>query len=161
MTICWTRFSERRLFSLLITVVAELQGAFMLHSHESFSQEKTRSLNLILLVTTDVQVGSFLQEVIDRETRHRVLLASYEQQALRVVEEVKPDLFLLDYELAEKSGFELYERLHAARGCADIPAFLSPLRRRFAPHVKQPALDTRELSPELEGFLSTLEELLV
>jgi hypothetical protein len=100
MTICWTRFSERRLFSLLITVVAELQGAFMLHSHESFSQEKTRSLNLILLVTTDVQVGSFLQEVIDRETRHRVLLYSYEQQALRVVEEVKPDLFLIDYELA-------------------------------------------------------------
>ncbi|WP_220201210.1 hypothetical protein [Reticulibacter mediterranei] len=133
----------------------------MLHSHESFSQEKTRSLHLILLVTTDVQVGSFLQQVIDRETRHRVLLAFHEQQALRVVEEVKPDLFLLDYELVEKSGFALYEQLHTARRCADIPAFLSPLRKRFARYVNLPSLEARELSSELERFLSTLEELLV
>jgi DNA-binding NtrC family response regulator len=161
MAFFWKRFAERRVFSLLVTVVAELQGAFMLHSHESFSQEKTRSLNLILVVTTDVQVGSFLQQMINRETRHRVLLAFHERQALRVVEEVKPDLFLLDYELVEKSGFQLYERLHAARGCADIPAFLSPLKRRFARYVKHPSLEVRELSSELDRFLSTLEELLV
>ena len=161
MAFVWKRFAERRVFSLLITVVAELQGAFMLHSHESFSQEKTRSLHVILVVTPDVQVGSFLQQVIDSETRHRVLLAFHERQALRVVEEVKPDLFLLDYEQIEKNGIELYEQLHAARGCADIPAFLSPLRRRFARHVKHPSLEARELSSELEHFLSTLEELLV
>lgn len=126
------------------------------------AQETTRSLKLILLVTNDAQMGSFLRQVIDRETRHHLLLACHEHQALQIVQEVKPDLFLLDYELAESNGFELYERLHATEGFEGIPALLSPFRIRFSAHqVKQPLLEGREASPELEGFLSTIEELLV
>jgi hypothetical protein len=162
MALFWKLFSGGRVFSSLITILAELQGAFMLDYHESFSKENTRSLKLILLVTNDVQVGSFLRRVIDKETRYHIFLACHEQQALQVIQEVRPDLFLLDYELVERSGFELYEQLHAAKGCEDIPALLSPLRMRLSPpHVAYPFLNDREPSPELESFLSTIEELLV
>jgi hypothetical protein len=160
MPFSWKRIARRRRFSFLVTILAALQGAFMLDSHQSFSQETTRSLKLILLVTKDAKIGSLLRQVIDKETKHHVLLACHEQQALQVVQEVRPDLFLLDYELVERSGFDLYERLHAIKGCEGIPALLSPLRMRFA-QMKYPRLEGGEPSPELDRFLSTIEELLV
>ena len=126
-----------------------------------FSKENARSLKLILLVVNDAKAGSFLARVIKREMAHHVIFASHEQQALNVIQEIKPDLFLLDYALVSKGGFELYDRLHAAEGLEAVPAILSDISTRFVCRsLRKQYLRGGEKSPELEDFLRMIQELL-
>jgi CheY-like chemotaxis protein len=133
----------------------------MLEHRNLFSEENTRSLKLILLVVNDVKVGLFLARVIKREMMHHVIFASHEFQALKIVQEVKPDLFLLDYKLVSKGDFKLYDRLHATKGLEEVPAILSDISTRFSCHdLKQWCLGDEEKSSELEDFLHLIQEIL-
>jgi CheY-like chemotaxis protein len=80
-------------------------------------------------------------------------------QALKTVRSLKPNLFLLDYQLPSMNGIKLYDRLHAIKELADIPAIvfsanppLQKVRERKLACLKKPV--------ELDELLHTIEELL-
>jgi PleD family two-component response regulator len=124
-------------------------------------EENVRSLKLILLIVNHAKVGPFLVRVIKKETRHHVMLASHEHQAFKVIQEIKPDLLLLDFELVWKDGFQLYERLHATEGLKHVPVILSDISTRFVCHsLRKQYLRSGEKSSELEDFLHTIQEVL-
>jgi PleD family two-component response regulator len=133
----------------------------MLEHYNSCSGENTRGLKLILLVVNDERIGSFLVRVIRKETAHHVMLAAHEQQALKMSREIKPDLFLLDYELDSGDSFALYDQLHTTKGLEEVPALLWHISTRFPRHgLKQQYFRNGKKSAELEEFLHALQEVL-
>jgi len=44
--------------------------------------------------------------------------------ALNFVKHIKPHLLLLDYDLSDMNGMDLYELLHEAQQMADVPAII-------------------------------------
>ncbi len=90
----------------------------MLQKHEQGQKA------IILLVEDDVHLGRLLTEMISLGTPYQSVLVSDSLEALRVVREVKPILFLLDYHLPHMHGLALYDRLHAIEELAQVPAIL-------------------------------------
>jgi CheY-like chemotaxis protein len=79
--------------------------------------------------------------------------------ALNVVEEIIPDLFLLDYHLPVMNGLELYDKLHTIKGLEDIPAIL------ITAGVLEHDISNRKLvgiskPVDLEKLLDLIEDLL-
>ncbi len=133
----------------------------MLYYHKAFSEGFFRFPKVILLVVKDEKIGAFLLRVLKGEKRYHVILVTHEQQAMSVIQEVQPDLFILDYGLAEKNGWLFYNRLHATKGLEDVPAILSTISTRFSsPHVKDAALRDYDEPSEVESFLHTIQEVL-
>src|SRR5437016_1605066 len=123
------------------------------------SKEEQPKLKSILLVEDDADVAEVLVQVISSETPYQPILATDGFQALKIVRNVKPDLFLLDYLLPSMSGLELYDRLHATEGLEQIPTlFMSAnaptgeLEKRRVYYVRKPF--------ELDEFLQAIRELL-
>lgn len=134
----------------------------MLEYQESFPEKTSQTLKLILLVVKDATIGPLLKGVIERETKYHVLLAFHKHRVLQIIKEVKPDLFVLDYALLDRDGFDLYDRLHATKALEGIPALFSPLSTRFPLHLlKKQYLRDAEKSSELECFLYVIQEILV
>lgn len=78
----------------------------------------------ILIVEDDAGIGAFLTEMISLLTPYQPVLVSDGLEALRVVREVKPILFLLDYHLPHMHGLDLYDRLHAIKELEQVPAIM-------------------------------------
>lgn len=133
-------------------------------SAESVRQEylptgKNLSIKTILVVEDDVGIGSFLAQAISQETHHQALLVTDGFQALKTVMDIKPSLFILDYQLPRMNGIELYDKLHAIEGLDAVPAILISAR------LPKQEIDKRHIigmsKPlELDEFLHTIEELL-
>ncbi|HEX6483941.1 MAG TPA: response regulator [Ktedonobacteraceae bacterium] len=133
-------------------------------SAESVRQEysptgKNASVKTILVVEDDVGIGSFLAQAISQETHHRALLVTDGFQALKTIMDIKPSLFILDYQLPRMNGIELYDKLHTIDGLDSIPAILISAR------LPKQEIDKRHIiglnKPlELDEFLRTIEELL-
>ncbi len=82
---------------------------------ELFSPNANTIEKPILIVEDDTAIGSFLIEAIEQETVHQALLATDGYEALQIVDDIKPGLFLIDYSLPYLNGLELYDHLHAAK----------------------------------------------
>lgn len=133
----------------------------MFEHHKAFPNEHTRSLKLILIVVDDLMVGSFLVRIIKSETPYHPILAFHACEALKVIQEMKPDLFLLDYGSLKRDGIDLYEQLHAIEGFEGIPAILSNIKQRFPRSwLQNRSLRGSEHWFELDSFLRSLEEML-
>lgn len=133
----------------------------MLEYNGLFTDEYVRSHKMILMLVKDAKIGSFLLRVINQERKYHAFLVSHEHQILQVVQEVKPDLFVLDCELPEGRRFDLYDRLHVIKGLENIPAILCDFSTRFSSRQKnwQELQDYDEPS-ELESFFYTIQEVL-
>jgi DNA-binding NarL/FixJ family response regulator len=68
-------------------------------------------------------------------------------EALRLLQEVRPDVTLVDINLGGESGFELAEQLHRVAGSTPSPVIL------ISTHAAQDFADMIESSPAV-GFLS-------
>jgi CheY-like chemotaxis protein len=73
--------------------------------------------------------------------------------------DIKPSLFILDYQLPRMNGIELYDKLHSIDGLDSVPAVLISAR------LPKQEIDKRRIigmsKPlELDEFLHTIEELL-
>ncbi len=113
----------------------------------------------ILVVEDDEGVGAFLVQAISQETPYQALLVTDGFQALKVVQNVKPDLFILDYQLPNMNGIELFDHLHAMEELAGLPAIIMSAR------LPKQEIEKRQLigmhKPlELDELLLTIEELL-
>lgn len=129
---------------------------------ENLSPEDVSSqLKLILIVANDAKIGSFLAQAIKKETMHHTILVSDGHQALKVIQELKPDLFILDCKLSNIESFELYDRLHTTQGLECVPAILSNISTRFPRRsLKKRYLKGQDKSSELENLLHAIREML-
>jgi len=104
--------------------------------HMSEDQQHTRP---ILAVEDDPTIGALLLETITQFTPYPLVLATHSEQALHVVKDVKPILFILNYHLPMMNGIELYDRLHAIKELAHVPAMMVsavlPERELQARHI--------------------------
>src|SRR5205085_2038645 len=69
--------------------------------------------------------GDFLCNAIEQETPHQALRVSDGLQALHVVQEVIPDLIILDYHLPTMNGIELYDQLHVIDRLEHVPTIMT------------------------------------
>jgi len=78
----------------------------------------------ILVVKNDATRNWPFSQHLPLKSHHYALLASTADAALRLVKQIKPDLFILDYYLLDMDGLELYRQLHETKGLEDIPAII-------------------------------------
>ena len=116
---------------------------------------------VILIVEDDEDVGEFLVAAIQQETPYHPIWVSDGFAALKTVHDVKPDLFILDYQLPHMSGIEVYDQLRARQAFADVPTLLMTAGTGMPHH----ALEKRKIvglsKPlELSTFLQLIDHLL-
>ncbi len=126
--------------------------------HHSSVQDQTDE-KTILVVEDNEDVGTFLVLMLLTESPYHALLVTDGFQALKMVHDLKPSLFLLDYQLPGMNGIALYDRLHAITDLVDIPAII------MSANLPSQALQERHLTGvakpfELDQLLHTIEQLL-
>ena len=65
----------------------------------------------ILVVEDDEAIGSMLVDVLSLETSCQILLVTDAFQAMRVMRNLRPCLFITDYHLPQMDGIQLYDHL--------------------------------------------------
>ncbi len=88
------------------------------------SAEGQISMKTVLVVEDDEDIGELIVQAIDLETPFRALLVTDGFQALKKVNNLKPNLLLLDYGLPDTNGIKLYDTLHAISGLEHVPAIM-------------------------------------
>lgn len=131
----------------------------MSDTHGTASSTPNSTIKTILVVEDDKSIGTFFVEAIKQETSHQALLASDSYQALKIVQDLKPDLILLDFTLPRMNGLELYDKLHIMEELKHVPALLisanpplKEIQKRKIPYLKKPV--------ELDELLSNIKDLL-
>src|SRR6266581_3275941 len=95
---------------------------FYMSDQEEPSGEERSAIKTILVVEDDADVGEFFVQALQQETPHQSILATDGFQALKIVKSIKPNLFVLYYQLPNMNGIELYDHLHATEGLEKVPA---------------------------------------
>src|SRR5438105_3562248 len=103
------------------------QGREQVLPNKHITDEKY-TVKTILIVEDDEYIGEVLVQAIVQETSHFAILVPDGQAALHTVTEVKPSLFILDYQLPRMNGIELYDHLHAIPELVPIPAMMISAR---------------------------------
>ncbi len=113
----------------------------------------------ILIVEDDTDIGSMLLQVVTYETAYHAILAIDSLEALNIIKETQPVLFILDYWLPYMNGIELYDHLRTHTGLERTPAIMmsaglphNELAKRDIVGIKKPF--------DLDNFLQTIETLL-
>lgn len=135
------------------------QGQTPVKENIQSTTEKMASVKTILVVEDDIGIGSFLTQAISQETHHQAMLVTDGFQALNAITNIKPNLFILDYQLPRMNGIELYDKLHGTQGLEDIPAILISARLPKQDIEKRKIVGMSK-PLELDDFLHTIEELL-
>ncbi len=121
---------------------------------EAHTQVKT-----VLIVEDDIHIGEVLVQAIVQETPFIAMLAQSGDEALNLVKNIKPSLFILDYQLPRMNGLELYDILHTDADLAQLPAIMisarlpvQELQKRNIKGMNKPL--------DLDDFLQTIEQFL-
>jgi CheY-like chemotaxis protein len=131
-------------------------------SSQQASREKNQQTDpqCILIVEDDPAIGELLAVAIAYETSYQPVLVSRGQEALHAVQEVRPVLLLLNYQLPDMTGVQLYDELHAQPAFATIPAIVisanvpeEELRKRHLVDIAKPF--------DLDDLLQTIERVFV
>jgi len=117
------------------------------------------SVKTILLVEDDPIIAELLVQMITQETNYQVFVVPDGPEALNLVRNIKPELFILDYWLPTIQGIELYDRLHNTKGLEQIPTIMlsvnAPLReikQRQIIYLRKP-FDMYELLEEIDKLI--------
>jgi len=121
--------------------------------------EENSTVKTVLVVEDDTGIGTFLIQAIQQETHYQAMLVTDGFQALKVVSNIKPELFILDYQLPRMNGIELYDRLHVVPGMEQIPAIIVSARLPRHEIEKRKIIGISK-PLELDDFLQTIEHLL-
>jgi CheY-like chemotaxis protein len=121
--------------------------------------EQHAPVKSILLVEDDENIGEVLVQAITQETSYIVMLARNGHDALKSVEEVKPQLLILDYQLPRMNGLELYDRLHGMEELQDVPAIMMSARLPLQ-ELKKRKITAMNKPIDLDDFLLAIEKFL-
>lgn len=109
---------------------------------------------IVVVVEDDKPIGELLAGVINEEEGYRAIHVTRPSEALRAMEQIKPDLLVLDVGLPGMSGLELYDRLHEDERLRSVPVMFetavsreheSEFRKRGIRKVLQKPFDLNEL----------------
>ena len=106
----------------------------------------------ILVVDDDASIRTLLVELLSSEG-YQVLAAGDAYSALALIDQARPDLFLIDLQLPRMDGLELVSHLRAA-GLSDVPSIFISARSRPA------AIPERDFLPkpfDLEDVVAAVE----
>ena len=78
----------------------------------------------ILIAEDDEEIGQFLLLTIEQETPYTPVWVATGHDALRVAQEHRPLLFVLNYHMPSMTGLQLYDQLHAILGLEMVPAIM-------------------------------------
>jgi Response regulator containing CheY-like receiver, AAA-type ATPase, and DNA-binding domains len=78
----------------------------------------------ILVVEDDVAIAQIIVLTIDEETSFAARFVATPQEALAVVDRQRPVLLLIDYQLPEMNGLQLYDTIIARKHLPHIPAIM-------------------------------------
>ena len=114
---------------------------------------------LIFIVEDDPIMAEFLVQALSQETPYLVTAVPHGFEALEVVKDITPHLFLFDYLLPGMNGLELYDRLHTMEEVAEIPTIM------YSTNLPTKELELRQITGfskpfELDELLSMIERLL-
>jgi CheY-like chemotaxis protein len=113
----------------------------------------------ILIVEDNTALGNLLREVLQNETTCQIFLVSSAEEAIRTLQTVNPQLFVLDYCLPGMNGLEFAERIRAMERYEQTPILL------MSPAFPQGNIAKQHLrclpKPfDLDSLLQMVEELL-
>jgi DNA-binding response OmpR family regulator len=109
---------------------------------------------IVVVVEDDRPIGELLAGVINEEDGYRAIHVTRPTDALHTLEQVKPDLLVLDVGLPGMSGLELYDRLHEDERLKSVPVLFetavpreqgAEFRKRGIRRVLQKPFDLNEL----------------
>lgn len=109
---------------------------------------------VVVVVEDDKPIGELLAGVINDEDGYRAIHVTRPADALRTMEQIQPDLLVLDVGLPGMSGLELYDRIHQDARLRDIPVMFetavsrehaSEFRKRGIRKVLQKPFDLNDL----------------
>ncbi len=133
----------------------------MLQQEASFPEGKSCAVKVVLIVEDDPGIAEFLKVAIAQETPFKPLVATSGNHALEIVQNVRPQLLILDYGLGHMNGIELYDRLHTIADFDGIPALImSASLEKHQHEIAQRHLVGIEKPLELDDFLDVVSELL-
>jgi DNA-binding response OmpR family regulator len=113
-----------------------------------------RRQRVVVVVEDDKPIGELLAGVINEEDGYRAIHVTRPTDALRTMEQIQPDLLVLDVGLPGMSGLELYDRMHEDARLRDIPVMFetavsrehaSEFRKRGIRKVLQKPFDLNDL----------------
>ncbi len=114
---------------------------------------------LIFIVDDDANIVELLSLAISDETPYRVTAVHDGFEALKIVKDIKPHLFILDYLLPGMNGLDLYDKLHAIEEVANVPTIMlstntptNEIQKRNITGIRKPF--------SLDELLDTIETLL-
>jgi CheY-like chemotaxis protein len=81
-------------------------------------------MKIIIVVEDDDDTLTVLALTLSETTQFQVYPVKSGLDALQLVTQIRPDLFILDYRLPEMSGIQLYDQLHAIPRLENIPAII-------------------------------------
>lgn len=93
---------------------------------------------IVVVVEDDGPIGELLAGVINDEEGYRAIHVTRPTDALQTLEQVQPDLLVLDVGLPGMSGLELYDRLQKDERLRSVPVlFETAVSREHAPEFKK------------------------
>ncbi|HET7640834.1 MAG TPA: response regulator [Ktedonobacteraceae bacterium] len=96
----------------------------MFHNQSLSSVKKRNNVKTILVVEDDKNIGELIVSAFVQETPYQALLAVNGSQALKLVQDIQPNMLILDNRLPDMKGIELYDRLHTMETLENIPVLL-------------------------------------
>ena len=124
-----------------------------------FSGKGHDSVKTILVVEDDENIGELIVEAFIQETPYQAMLATDGKQALKIVQNVKPNVLLLDNNLPDMKGIELYDRIQVEKELENVPVLLMSANVPVQ-EVKKRNLFCLNKPFELNDLLQTIENLL-
>jgi DNA-binding NarL/FixJ family response regulator len=101
----------------------------------------------VVIVDDNPEFLDSARRLLEHQGARVVGMASTNADALRSVQELRPDVTLVDVNLGEESGFDLAEALHETDDAATAPVIL------ISTHAEPDLTDMIETSPAI-GFLA-------
>jgi DNA-binding response OmpR family regulator len=132
----------------------------MLQETGRFPRRGASPPKLILLVEDDPANAQLFLHILTQEASFHVFWATNGRAALHFTQHVKPQLFLLEYSLPDMNGIILYDRLHARKELATVPALIvGASLKEGEDAIKQRGLLAVEKPFDLDEFLFPIESL--
>ncbi len=103
----------------VLPVSLHASGALLLHT-ELVRAERTRCV----IVDDNREFLDAASRLLERQGISVVAVATSSAEGLRRIEELRPDVTLVDIDLGEESGFDVVEQIHRNGFGADVPTIL-------------------------------------
>jgi DNA-binding response OmpR family regulator len=125
-----------------------------MRSHEGMVTSGNGRERIVIVVEDDKPIGKLLADAINDEDGYRAIHVTRPTDALHAMEQVEPDLLVLDVGLPGMSGLELYDRLHRNTRLRSVPVMFetavsrenrAEFRKRGIRKVLQKPFDLNEL----------------